>query len=194
VDCSAQGCGLDIDGDKMREVLARQMPDRFLVAFSFAGEERALIESLAIALEAQLGHGTVFYDAWYESYLAGWNADLRMQDIYEKKTELIVVGVSGSYGSKVWTQTEFAAVRALTMRLSASSETKEAMRVLPLRVGDGDVEGILLNTISPDVRDRGVEKTVELILSRLRLACPNAGKSPQNATPPAANRYVFLAI
>ncbi len=41
---------------------ARPLPDRFKVAFSFAGEQRELVHAVAGAVEARLGVGSVFYD------------------------------------------------------------------------------------------------------------------------------------
>jgi hypothetical protein len=60
--------------------------------------------------------------------------------------------------------------------------------VLPIRVGDGDVEGISFNSIVPDVRTRALEKTAELIVNRLHLVAPKSqepGASP--AHPPWPN-------
>lgn len=39
--------------------MARDVPERFLVAFSFAGEQRDLVHSVAKAVEDILGEGTV---------------------------------------------------------------------------------------------------------------------------------------
>jgi len=50
----------------------REMPEKkFLVAFSFAGEHRELVRSVADAVEKRLGFGTVFFDEWFEYYIAG---------------------------------------------------------------------------------------------------------------------------
>jgi hypothetical protein len=45
----------------------RDVPEKFLVAFSFAGEQRDLVRSIAEAVEAHLGRSTVFFDEWYET-------------------------------------------------------------------------------------------------------------------------------
>ena len=42
--------------------MARPLPDKFLVAFSFAGEQRDLVRAIAEAVEQELGGGTVFFD------------------------------------------------------------------------------------------------------------------------------------
>jgi hypothetical protein len=164
----------------------RNMPERFLVALTFSGNERGIILRLAEALEARLGRGTVYYDEWYRHYFAGNNADLRMQSVYEDQAELVVVGVSGSYGSKQWTKVEYEAVRSLQMRLGQSGDERDQLRILPLRVGDGDVKGIRANTVALDIRTQLPEATAELVIDRLRLACPEAlpsGESSLSSSP-----------
>jgi len=154
----------------------RELPERFLVAFSFAGEQRELVRSIAEAVEQELGSGTVFFDEWFEYYLAGQDADLKLQDIYGERCALSVVCVSERYGGKPWTQAEHEAIRARLLKSRASTDTREQDTILPIRVGDGEVRGILFNAIVPDVRSRPVAKTAELILNRLRLIEPLAGR------------------
>ena len=49
----------------------RNVPERFLVAFSFAGEQRTLVSAIAHAVEEILGWETVFYDEWFQHYIPG---------------------------------------------------------------------------------------------------------------------------
>ena len=144
---------------------AREMPEEFLVAFSLAGEQRELVRAIAEALERKLGYGTVFLDEWFEYYLAGPDGDLKLQEIYSQRCKLAVVCISQRYGDKQWTQTEHRAIRARFMK-------GEQHAILPIRVGDGEVEGILFNTIVPDVRSRSSAESVQLILDRLHLVEP----------------------
>jgi hypothetical protein len=147
---------------------ARDFPEEFLVAFSFAGEQRDLVRSIAEAVEQMLGRGTVFYDDWFEYYIAGDDADLKLQTIYGKISSLIVFCISKPYGEKPWTRTEHKTIRALQMQL----DKEKSDRILPLRVGDGDIEGVLFNTIWADARDKPVAQTAELIVNRLRRIAP----------------------
>jgi hypothetical protein len=48
-------------------------------------------------------------------------------------------------------------------------------RVLPVRVGDGEVEGVLFNEIVPDLRDKTAVEAAELIIARLNLVRGSAG-------------------
>lgn len=147
---------------------ARPVPDKFLVAFSLAGEQRELVRSIAESVEQIGGRGTVFFDEWFDYYLAGSDADTRLQEIYGQKTELVVLSVSSNYGKKPGTLAEHEAIRARHMPLRASEDKKDEFRILPLRTGEGDVKGIPFNTICLDVRGKPVAQTAELIVNRLR--------------------------
>jgi len=168
----------------------REVPGKFLVAFSFAGEERGLVRSIAEAVEQELGRGNVFLDEWFEYYLAGKDADLKLQEIYGERCALAVICVSERYGDKPWTQAEHEAIRARLMKSRASGDRREENAILPIRVGSGNVEGIPFNTIVPDVRSRPAAKTAELILNRLRLIVPEAlhRREAQDTT-----RRIYLA-
>jgi hypothetical protein len=146
----------------------RDVPDRFSVAFSLAGEQRQVVLPIAQELEAVLGRSAVFYDDWYEHWIAGSDADLLLQDLYSQKCDLVVVCVSGDYGSKPWALTEHRAVRARLMRASAVPVGRHG--IFPIRVGDGDFGGLLPNEIVPDVRSRSALDAAEMIVARLNLA------------------------
>jgi hypothetical protein len=127
---------------------------------------------IAQEVEDVLGRSTVFYDTWYEHWIAGWDADLLLQRLYGEMAELVVVCVSGAYGDKSWTRTEYRAVRA---RLMQAATAKDRHRILPVRVADGDVEGVLFIEIVPDLRDRTPAEAAELIVARLNLVRGYAG-------------------
>ena len=151
---------------------ARQMPERFLVAFSFAGEQRDLVRTIVEAVEQRLGAPNVFFDEWYEHYLAGDDADLTLQEIYGRRCVLAVVCVSARYEGKPWTRAEHAAIRARQMRARDLDDASARLGMLPIRVGEGEVEGILFNTIAPDARSRTAAQVADLIVDRLRLLVP----------------------
>jgi hypothetical protein len=90
---------------------AREIPERFLVSFSFAGEQRDLMRSVAESVEQRLGSNTVFFDDWFEYYIAGDDADLRLQEVYGQRSALVVLCVSRNYGGKPWTLAEHKAIR-----------------------------------------------------------------------------------
>lgn len=156
---------------------ARNFPDKFQVAFSLAGEERDLVRALAEAVEQELGSSNVFFDEWFEHYIAGRDADKKLQKIYGEDCVLAVVCISEPYGGKSWTQTEHEAIRARYMKAQASQDKRERLGILEIRVGDGDVEGMLFNTIAPDIRKRSVSEAAQLIIDRLRLILPTVAQA-----------------
>ena len=151
----------------------RELPKKFLVVFSFAGEQRDLVRAIAEAVEKELGQATVFFDEWFEHFLAGHDADLKLQKIYGEQSELVVVCVSKRYGGKPWTLAEHEAIRARLMETRSSQEERDKLRILPIRVGEGEVEGIFFNTIVPDVRAKSVAQSAKLIVNRLSLILQN---------------------
>jgi hypothetical protein len=168
----------------------RTLAERILVAFSFAGEQRELVRSIAEAVEARLGQGVVFYDEWFEHEIAGHDGDLKLQKIYCERSALAVVCVSKRYDEKAWTKIEHEAIRARLEKSRQSADKREQNAILPIRVGDGDVEGVLFNTIVPDVRSRPPAKTAELIINRLRLVAPEVARRPDVEEVP---RLIYLA-
>ena len=153
-------------------------PTNFLVAFSFAGKERDFIRKIAEVTKDRLGEGKVFFDEWYEHEVAGFRADDFLQELYRKRSRLVVPCISEAYGDKSWTQIEFEAIKALKFEL------KSRNRILPLRVGDGDIPGIYENAICPDIRNRPVEGIVALILARLQMIHPELViLSPETKSP-----------
>jgi len=146
------------------------------VAFSLAGEQRQLVLQIAQEVEAILGRSTVFYDEWYEHWIAGSDADLLLQKLYSVGTELVVVCVSASYGEKPWTRTEHRAIRGRLMQATMAASRHQ---VLPVRVGDGEIEGVLINEIVPDLRERTAAAAAELIVARLNLVRGYTGETKE---------------
>lgn len=64
------------------------------------------------------------------------------------------------------------------METRSSPEERDKLRILPIRVGEGQVAGINFNTIVPDVRRRPESETAELILNRLSLISKSPPRSP----------------
>jgi hypothetical protein len=159
----------------------RRLPESFQVAFSFAGEQRELVRAVAEAVEKAVGSPNVFFDEWFEHYIAGDDADLKLQEIYGR-CMLAVVCVSANYGGKPWTRAEHAAIRARQMKARTSPDERDRLGILPIRVGDGDVVGILFNTIAPDIREKSVDQAAELIINRLQMINPPMDKEVLSAS------------
>jgi hypothetical protein len=151
----------------------RAKPERFLVAFSFADEQRRLVREVAEAVEQRLGWGTVFFDEWFKHEIVSLNySDLKLQQIYGERSDLVVIGVSREYGQKVWTGLEWDSIRARL--LMNGGDQRE--RIWPMRVGDGDIPGLLPNTIYDDARNSSPKDAADRIVARLRQFKLDAGK------------------
>ena len=171
---------------------ARQLPETFLVSFSFAGEQRDLVCAIAEVVEDVVGQPNVFLDEWFEHYIAGDDADLRLREIYGERSALVVVCISERYGDKPWTRAEHAAIRARLMQARSAGDKRAQLGILPIRVGDGDIEGIPFNTIVPDVRGLTPAQTAKLIVERLRLVSPDvvaASEEPLPSSPIARQAW-----
>ena len=149
------------DGNHASLLDSREVPGRVLLRWRAARSCSLYRDRCARAL----GEGTVFFDEWYEYYIAGSEADLKLQKIYHERSVLVVPCVSSQCGNKPWTRAEREAIRALKMQLSGGNET-DRDRILPLRVGDGDVPGIFMNAICPDIRKKPPSETPQLIVNR----------------------------
>jgi hypothetical protein len=164
--------------------MASRVPKRFEVAFSFAGEQHALVRSIAVAVKQVLGPSTVFLAEWFEHYTAGADGDVVLQDVYRAEfSTLVVLCVSNEQGRKPWTLTELDVIRERINKARSLGKTLDRLAVLPIRVGDGDVGGITGNTIVPDVRGRRPEETARLIVDRLNLI-KSAGAASTGAPSP----------
>jgi hypothetical protein len=153
----------------------RSFSERFLVAFSLAGEQREFVRPIAEAVEQLLGLGTVFFYEWYEGHLAATDRDLVLKEIYGSRSEVVVMCPSADYGAKGWTLAEWESIRARHMKLREPGDGA-ADRLLPMRVADGDVPGLLENTIWVDARQRTPGYLADLVLHRVRKFVPDAGR------------------
>jgi hypothetical protein len=127
--------------------------------------------------------------------LRGHDADLRLQKIYNDQSELVVVCVAERYGGKPWTLAEHEVIRARLMQIRSSQEQRDKLRILPIRVGEGEVAGIYFNTIVPDVRTRSETETAKLILDRLSLiSAPSLVNPVPPQTPPRKKKMPLAAI
>jgi hypothetical protein len=159
---------------------------RFEVAVSFAGDnKRDVIRRIMEILRENVGTDQVFFDEWFEDYLAGFDAHLVLRNIYLKQTRLVVSCICKRYGEKPWTQDEWRAIQEFERGLrDGDTDNVKRMRFLPLRFDDGELAGLSSTAIAPDVRNRSPEKIAELILKRLARAKSACGDSP--ATPVAS--------
>lgn len=80
------------------------------IAFSFAGEDRAYVEKVALLLKEK--GIKVFYDEFEKVSLWGKDLYQYLSDIYSKRARLAVIFISESYSKKYWTNHELKAAQA----------------------------------------------------------------------------------
>lgn len=107
----------------------------FDVALSFPGEIRDYIEPIVAELERKIGPDSYFYDNNYVAQLARPSLDDLLQDIYKKRSKLIVVFLCEKYQEKEWCGIEFRAIKEIIM-------TRQNEKVMFVRMDEGEVQGV----------------------------------------------------
>jgi hypothetical protein len=79
--------------------MARRVPQRFLVAFALAGEQRELVRAVAEEVERRLGESTCLFTMNEFEFLHVLvpAADLKLQRIYREQCEIGCVIISDSF-------------------------------------------------------------------------------------------------
>ncbi|HYT44266.1 MAG TPA: tetratricopeptide repeat protein [Methylomirabilota bacterium] len=128
------------------------------VALSFAGEDRIHAEALAEALRL---HGIrVFYDKYEKNILWGKDLYTHLSDLYQNKARYCVMFFSQYYVAKTWTKHELRAAQA-----RAFKEQQEY--ILPIRLDDAEIPGILPTTAYLTWEGETVDTIVDAILKKL---------------------------
>lgn len=130
----------------------------FDVAFSFAGEDREYVETVASILK-DMGI-RVFYDKYESVTLWGKDLYVYLDEIYRKRAKYTVMFLSQHYADKLWTNHERKSAQARMF-----SEHHEY--ILPARFDETEIPGILptmgyvdLRKISPSEFAQMVKKKI----------------------------------
>jgi len=128
-------------------------------AFTFAGEDRPVVKSLAENLTAQ--GISVFYDEFEADKL--WGKDLYeyLADIYRHKARFCIMVISKHYAAKVGTSHERKAAQA-----RAFADSREYF--LPQRLDDTEIPGIHHTVGYLDLRKRSIDDVVKLALMKMQ--------------------------
>lgn len=128
------------------------------VAISFAGEERSIAREIADKLVQN--SRKVFFDEYEKANLWGKDLYSHLSEVYGKRARYCLMLVSENYGKKQWTNHERKAAQA-----KAFSENEEY--ILPLRLDDTDIPGLLDTVGYLDLRHSSVEEVVELLSAKI---------------------------
>lgn len=132
------------------------------VALSFSGGDRKYAEQLADQLK--LSGITVFYDRSEQADLWGRNLQIHLAELYRIRARYCVVLVSASYATNRWTKVELEAA------LAHEFERGDTY-ILPLRIDDTELKGLLSVRGYVDARRESIEDIVALIKSKLSTVC-----------------------
>ena len=135
---------------------------QFDVSFSFPGEVRGYVESVAAELERAIGPNSYFYDNNYKAQLARPSLDTLLQDIYRNRSKLVVVFLCEEYQEKEWCGVEFRAVREII-------KEKEHEKVMFVKMNEGKVDGVFSTDGYVDGRSHSPEEIAGFIHERVAL-------------------------
>lgn len=134
----------------------------FRVAVSFPGEKRRYVSMVVDCLRPILGKDKVFYDFDYQAQIARPNADILLQNIYHKQSELIVIFLCEEYVKKDWCGLEWRGIRDLI-------KSKDDEKIMFIRFDNAKLDG----TFSIDGYINGnlykPKQVADFILNRLSL-------------------------
>lgn len=129
------------------------------VAISFAGEDRPVVEKLAASLvSAGLN---VFYDEYEQANLWGKDLYVHLSKVYKDDSKYCLMVISEHYAKKQWTNHERRAAQA-----RAFAESSEY--ILPLRLDDTEIDGVLGTVGFLDYRRVRDEQIVESLINKVR--------------------------
>ena len=128
------------------------------VALSFAGEDRHHAERLAELLRAE--EYSVFYDEYELAKLWGKDLYVYLSSVYKDQAEYCVMFLSEYYAQKVWTNHERESAQA-----RAFEENREY--ILPVRLDDTEIPGILPTVGYLDLRSMTIEEIHQILVEKL---------------------------
>lgn len=128
------------------------------VAISFAGEDRETARKIAEALREN--GRRVFYDEYEKASLWGRDLYSHLSNVYKNKARFCLILISKHYKAKLWTKHE---LRSAQSRAFAESEDY----ILPLRMDDTEIDGILPTTGYLHIKDNSVEEIALTIQHKL---------------------------
>lgn len=128
------------------------------VAISFAGEDRPVAEKLAASLV--LAGLNVFYDEYEQANLWGKDLYVHLSKVYKDDSKYCLMLISEHYAKKQWTNHERRAAQA-----RAFAESCEY--ILPLRLDNAEIDGVLGTIGYLDYRRTRDEQIVESLITKV---------------------------
>lgn len=147
------------------------------VALSFAGENRPIVEELAVQLRQE--GLEVFYDDFKKSDLWGRDLFQHLDDVYANQARFCVIFLSEEYARKAWTNHELKSAQ------SRAFLQKNEAYILPVRLDDTEIPGIRPTMGYMDLRKVTIQDvamaTLEKIAKAKAVAPKTTGKRANKA-------------
>ena len=132
---------------------------KFDIALSYASEQRELAESMARTWQ-QTGY-VVFFAPDELHNLVGKSLGIELNQIFENDSRYCVFLVSEAYARKVYTRGEFKAA------MSRHTTHPDEGYLIPIRVDDTQLVGLLEDTVYIDLRETRLEEACRVVNRRI---------------------------
>ena len=152
------------------------------VALSFAGKDRHHSKRLAELLKA--GGYSVFYDEFERAQLWGKDLYVHLSSVYKDQACYCVMFLSEHYAQKLWTKHELQSAQARAF----VEENREY--ILPIRLDDTEIPGILLTAGYLDLRSMTIEEIYQVLVEKLSGTTAQTTARPQ---PKSREDFIKLA-
>jgi hypothetical protein len=146
--------------DDIRGEINKLIKTTYDIAISFAGEDREIAKKISDLIKQK--KYKVFYDEYEKSNLWGKDLYSYLSDVYSKKAKFCLMIISANYANKTWTNLERKAAQA-----KAFKENHEY--ILPLRLDDTSIPGLLDTTGYIDYNNSSLEEIVDLLINKLSM-------------------------
>ncbi|MFC2947659.1 toll/interleukin-1 receptor domain-containing protein [Virgibacillus sediminis] len=134
------------------------MDFKYDVTVSFAGEDRNIIEP--IALELHRKGVSIFYDKLAQSDLWGKDLYQHLAEVYSSKAKYCIIFVSAHYLKKSWTKHELKSAQSRSFQ-------QDQEYILPIKLDDSEVPGLPITLGYLDARQMNTEELLKIILDKL---------------------------
>ena len=132
------------------------------VALSYASEDIVLPERLATMLR---GKGvSVFFDKKFEAELWGKDLYQHLINVFKDSARYCIIFTSRNYANKIWTNHELKAAQARAL------EETDQEYILPIKLDDTRIPGLLPTVKYVDARRTSVEQITDMIIQKLHHA------------------------
>jgi len=132
----------------------------FDVSLSFPGDVRDYVEAVAVHLERIIGINSYFYDKNYRAQLARPSLDVLLQEIYSKRSKLVVVFLGEKYQEKKWCGVEFRAIKEVLF-------DNQLEKIMYIRMDEGKVNGVFSTDGYIDATKHSPEEIAHFIIERI---------------------------